>query len=159
MTQLQTGRFKLAEHMRNVFHVVPEAGTPFEALLEQGYWAHISVNLKPGSKIEVHAEDGTYYAELLVRDAGRLYAKVMPIIHVAFDEVTVSQGDFEAAGYSVKFQGPHLQWCVLRGTDRLKDKMTKQEAYEAAAELARVAPVAPAAQASAAKKKVATAAA
>ena len=128
MTQLAPTRLHLSEEKSNKFFVVPEAGTPFEALLNDSYWAHVSAKMKPQSQIEVWAEDGSYYAELLVLDAGKLYAKVATKVHIKLDAIEVKEGGLMVEGYEVKWQGPHLKWCVLRGKDRLKDGMDKASA-------------------------------
>lgn len=126
MTQLQPNRFTAAEFVRNVYRIVPEHGTPFEALLESSYWAHVAAKLRPLDEIVVHAEDGSYYGRLLVRDAGRLYAKVFKLEHYELDEVEVQQGGPPMPeGYGIKWRGPQLKWCVLRGKDVLKDSMEK----------------------------------
>ena len=130
MTQLASNRLHFAEHRRNIFDVVPEHGTPFEEILKEGYWAHVSVKMKPGDRIEVRAEDGSYYAELIVQDAGRLYAKVAVLRHVALDFVEVTEGGLSAGGMEVAWKGPQLKWCVLRGKDRLKDGMDKGAAIQ-----------------------------
>lgn len=128
MTQLAPNRMHLAEHRRNVFTVVPEHGTSHEELLKDGYWAHVSAKLKPGDRIEALAEDGAYFAEFIVQDAGRLYAKVALLRHVPLDAVEVKEGGLVAAGYDVKWKGPQRRWCVLRGQDILKDGMDKGSA-------------------------------
>lgn len=130
MTQLASNRLELAETKRNVFHVTPEAGTPFEAVLTDKYWAHVSAYLKPGSRIEVVAEDGRYWADLLVRDAGKLYAKVSVLNLIELDAVEVKEGGTTVEGFEVKWCGPKLKWCVLRGQDRLKDGMEKGQAVQ-----------------------------
>lgn len=130
MTQCATKRFKLAEGQRNQFRHIPEAGVPFDALLSDGYWAHVSASMKPGDHVEVWAEDGSYYAELLVQDAGRLYAKVAVKNHVKLDAVEVKEGGLMVEGYEVKWRGPQLKWCVLRGKDCLKDSMDKASAIQ-----------------------------
>lgn len=130
MTQLAANRLHLAEHRRNIFDVVPEHGTPFEELLKDGYWAHVSVKMKPGDHIEVRAEDGSYYAELMVQDAGKLYAKVAKLVYVELDAVDVKEGGLMVEGFQVAWKGPQLKWCVLRGKDRLKDGMDKASAVQ-----------------------------
>lgn len=126
VTQLQPARFKQADYVRNVFRIVPEHGTPFDATLDPAYWAHVAASLKPLDEIVVHAEDGSYYGRLLVRDAGRLYAKVAPLEYHDLDPVEVTQGGPPpAAGYEVKWRGPQLKWCVLRGKDVLREGMEK----------------------------------
>jgi len=85
--------------------------------------------LKPCAEIIVHAEDGSYYGRLLVRDAGRLYAKVAKLEYIELDAVEVQEGSMPP-GYSVKFRGPIQKWCVLRGTDVLKDGLSKDMANQ-----------------------------
>lgn len=128
VTQLQPARMKFAEHERNQWFVVPETGTPFEALLDPSVWAHVAHKMKPCDEIIVHAEDGEYYGKLLVQDAGRLYAKVAPIAYVELHKLEVLQGGGGSDGYEVKWRGPMHKWCVLRGKDVLKDSMTKADA-------------------------------
>lgn len=129
MTQLQTARFKFTEHENNDWTAYPETGTPFEALLDSSYWAHVSAKMKPFDEIRVIAEDGTYYGRLLVQDAGRLYAKVAKLAFVELNKVDVVQGSAASlAGYEVKWRGPHEKWSVLRGKDVLVSGKSKDEA-------------------------------
>jgi len=130
MTQLQPARLKFAEHERNLWFVVPEFGTPFDALLDPGYWAHVAAKFKPCDEITVNSEDGSYYGRLLVQDAGKLYAKVAKLEYVELDKVEVLQGTPALTGHGIKWRGPQLRWCVLRGTDVLKDGMTKEGAQQ-----------------------------
>jgi hypothetical protein len=130
MTQLASNRLHFAEHRRNIFTVTPEHGTPYEAILREDFWAHVSVKMKPGDRIEVLAEDGSYFAELLVQDAGRLYAKVAPLRHIKLDAVDVKEGGLAMEGFEVVWKGPQLKWCVTRGKDRLKDGMDKASAIQ-----------------------------
>jgi len=120
MTQLAISRFKQAEYERTVYSVVPEHETPFDAVIQPEYWAHVSARMRPGDRIEVQAEDGSYWAELLVRDAGRLFAKVAVLRKVELNEEDVT-GDMPAATeFAIKWRGPHHKWCVLRGVDLVK---------------------------------------
>jgi hypothetical protein len=124
MTQLKANGLKPADAHRNIWDCVPEHGTPFEAVLNEKYWAHNSVKMKTGDRIEVRAADGSYYAELYVQDAGRLYAKVAVLSHVELGAVDVQEGS-SIEGYEVRWCGPRLKWCVMRGQDRLKSEMDK----------------------------------
>lgn len=129
MTQLAGNRFELSINgiRHNIFRVTPELGTPSAALLDQHYWAHVSAKLRVGDVIEVLAEDGAYFAELLVRDVGNLYAKVAlkNVIEFAKAEALPTP-----VGYEVKWRGPKLKFGVLHGTDVLKDGfIDKTEAH------------------------------
>lgn len=115
MTQLATNRIQLAEHMRNIWYVTPEPNTPLDALLEPKYWAHVSAKFRPRDRIEVDAEDGSYFAELIVADAGRLFAKVNLLRKYELTPVEMKEisPDFE-----VRWAGPHAKWRVVRKSDR-----------------------------------------
>lgn len=130
MTQLSPTRLREAEHSVMYWHVTPEHGTPFEALLDPAYWAHVSSRLKPNDHILVDAEDGSYWGEIKVRDAGKLYAKVSKLHYVELDHVEVEQSGHEIKGFEVKYRGPVQKWSVIRLMDKavLKDGMLKNEA-------------------------------
>lgn len=126
MTQLSPRNFQAAEVLRNQWQITPEFGTPPEALLDPAYWAHVSAKLRPGDIIVALAEDKSYYSELLVLDAGKLFAKVCELRTV---KITSAQmlNVHVPEGFEIKFRGPR-KWSVLRGKDVLKDGMEKQEA-------------------------------
>lgn len=116
VTQLATKRMQLAEHMRNIWYVTPEAGTPIDALLDPKYWAHVSAKFKPRDRIEADAEDGCYFAELMVIDAGRLFAKVKLLRKHEFNADEVSSVDI-GTDFDVKWAGRHAKWRVVRKAD------------------------------------------
>lgn len=131
---LHASRFKSAEHVREVWDVVPDTGTPFEALLQPDYWVHIAKYLKPWSRIEVRAEDGSYFAELIVRESGRLFAVVDVLRKVELGKAkTPAVTDPE---FTVEYAGPHHKWRVIRS----KDKTVMEKGFETkeAAELWRL---------------------
>jgi hypothetical protein len=131
MTQLASNRLELSINgiRHNIFRVTPEMGTPPAALLDPHYWAHSSAKLRIGDIIEVLAEDGSYFAELLVRDVGNLFAKVAfksPVM-VFSDEAETAE---TPTGYEVKWRGPKAKFGVLHGKDVLKDGFVdKTEAH------------------------------
>lgn len=129
MTQLATDRIQLAQHMRNVWYVTPEFGTPIEALLEPQFWAHVSAKMKPRDRIEVDAEDGSYFVELRVEDAGRLFAKVVVLRQCDF---TVVEAQEQAPEYKVMWAGPHAKWRIVRAVDKglVKDGLETRQAAE-----------------------------
>ena len=56
-------------------------------------WSHIASRLRPTDRVEVHAEDGSWFAELYVRDAGHLHATLVPLRVFEFDDDrTASRG-------------------------------------------------------------------
>lgn len=139
MTQLNPHRLKLAEHVRQVYIVHPEFGTPFEALLDPAYWAHVGAKLRPRDHIEVYAEDDSYYGRLLVLDCGPLYAKVHQLeLHQLSNAEAPESFASKLEGHDVKWRGQTHKFCVLRGKDVLiSGKASKAEAQAWLEEYAR----------------------
>jgi len=123
MTQLATNRIQTAEYMRTIWYVTPESGTPMESLLDPKYWAHVSWQFKPRDRIEVDCEDGSYFGELMVIDAGRLFAKVELLWEHKFTATEVAG---EQSLYEVKWAGRHAKWRVMRKAD----KVVLQDGFE-----------------------------
>lgn len=84
---------KEADYQRKVFHVVLEAGTSLDDVLEPNFWVHNTSRLKPLQKVEVVAHDGSWYAELMVRSVSRAAAKVAVIVHKVLEDVAASAED------------------------------------------------------------------
>lgn len=112
---LRESRFTPADQVRNTWSVVPEEGTPMEALMEPAYWVHVARKLRPGDIIEVRAEDGAWFARLYVQATQRLSAKVALLDKHVFEDVAAEDagGDFE-----VMWKGPHHRHSVIRKSDR-----------------------------------------
>ncbi len=128
VANLNATRFRSAEYERNVWVVTPDAGVDFEDLASPKYWANVANMLKPYDKIEVRADDGSYYGELLVVYNGSNFAQTRPISFVKLDVAEPqSQG---VAGLEVKWRGPHSKWSVVRnkenGFDVLKDQFASR---------------------------------
>lgn len=125
VSQLAPGRVMLAEHAHQTFVAAPETGTPFEALLDSKYWAHYSVNpnmeMKPGDMILVKPEDGTYFAELIVRTKYRGGVVVVALRKVDLSETVRSEKAVQIAEdpeYDLKHSGPVKKWRVIRKLDK-----------------------------------------
>lgn len=132
MTQLQPSRFKQAEFQRAIYAITPEVGTPFDALLLPGYWAHVSMHFRPGCHIEVYPPEAEYYAELIVQDCGALWAKVAVLRKVELVPVAMGK-EPDLKGFEVGYGGDNLLWCVYRKVNGKKDRLksecgTKDEA-------------------------------
>lgn len=123
-SSLSEGRFRQAEFWRTVYAINPEAGTTVEEMLEEKFWAHVSRSLKPWDLIEARAEDGSFYAVFLVRDAGRTWAKVSLIQAVQL-EPDAEKADGGTKDYISKWTGPHTKWRVVR----VADKSTMKENF------------------------------
>lgn len=130
MTKLSEQNFKLANYTNNRWSVVPGDGVPFDALLAPEYWAHVARKLQPGDTIEVHAVDGTYFAELYVRSASRLEARVAVLHKTVFD--TQASEASSDDGLIVRFRNHVAKWAVIRTTDNeiMKSGFTTREVAE-----------------------------
>lgn len=124
---LGNARFKSAEYERTLWVATPEPGVSVKDLLAPEYWAHVGAKLRPWDRIEVRAEDGAYFAELLVLDASRLWAKVQVIHHVELPRVEDTAPDDP---FEVKWRGPQAKFGVIRRADKsvLKDGFADRNA-------------------------------
>lgn len=76
---ISEARIQLQGNWHNAWDVTVERGTILEDVLDTDYWKHIAVKLRPHDTIEVLAEDGSWYARLLVINADRLWARVFKL--------------------------------------------------------------------------------
>lgn len=150
--QLAPGLLQTTEHARPAYSVVVEKSVTPEDVERPSFWAHHAYRLTPYSKIEVRSEDGTWYAEYLVTDSSRTWAKVKKLFHASLtsQDVSLSQAadiESELAKYEVIHRGPR-KWSVLRLTDRavlqenieMKDAAVTWLKTHAAVELKRTVP-------------------
>lgn len=122
-------QFREASYFRNVWCATVEHGVEPEDLFAPEFWAHVAGNLKPGDRIEVMPDSREWYAELMVMDAGKLYARVKPMRLVMFTEAAKTSD----ADFSVVWKGPAAKWCVVRTADSaiMYRDMSSKDAAEA----------------------------
>lgn len=109
---------KLTEHERNSWRVIAAKGVEPADLLEPSYWQHHAGKLAPWDHIEVRAEDGSWYQELVVMDSSRAWARVAPKLPVVrFTTPDVSLSQTAPSEYEVMHRGPR-KWSVIRKKDR-----------------------------------------
>lgn len=111
--KLPEARFAPAEVMRVRYVIVPEEGTSFEELLEPIYWSHVARRLRALDILEIHPEDGSYFAELLVRGVGPKGAQVVTLRMKKLGEVE----DLGEA-FKIQWKGGHLKHAVIRSRDK-----------------------------------------
>lgn len=116
---LQVARYGAAEFSMGRHVVTAEAGTTLAEVLNPAYWAHVSARFQPYDEITVRVDDGLWYAKLLVLVPGRNWAKVKVLNEWKLSTVDVEQSAVaHVEGYTVKMNGPHLKWCVIRNSDQ-----------------------------------------
>lgn len=111
---IDPGRMYLAEYQRQDWVAnAPEGVTP-DDLKDPGFWALMASNLKPFDRIDVRADDGSWLAEVLVKQADRTYA-IVAVLNVYLLDETATQAP--ADDYEVLWRGPQNKWCVKRISD------------------------------------------
>jgi hypothetical protein len=125
MKSIIAGRCSTAEFKRAIHYAAPEPGTELKAVLEPSYWANYARMLSVNDRIEVSPEDGTWWAELLVREVRHAFAAVAIISKVEFAASAVDDIDF--AGHIIRYAGPARQWVVIR---KAKGKLPETELRE-----------------------------
>jgi hypothetical protein len=114
---LQAARFMPAEYTRVIYQAVPEDGATIDDVLKPEYWAHVAHKLKPGHRIEILAEDGSWFAEILVRDVGRVWAKVALLRHKEFDGPISNEAGSWADHLRIRHLVGPQKWRVERKSD------------------------------------------
>jgi len=117
---LNVTRLKQAEQYCTAYAAVLPHDQSLDDALNPEYWANVAATLRQHDTIRIIPEDGSYFAELLVLDAARGYAKVKVLRHVPLDEV--AEETAAPSGFTVKFNGPHDRWTVIRDVDKEKLK-------------------------------------
>lgn len=104
--------FILAEQLRAVYRVNVPHGVPVERLKDADYWAHVAPLLQPGFLLEALAQDGSYFAEFLVRKVAKTEAHVLMLRHVDLTAVAAQEPAPSTDDYTVQFGGQH-KWRVI----------------------------------------------
>lgn len=109
----------LAEQKRHVWHVVAAYGTTRADIENPGYWAHVAGRLRPKARIEVHAEDDSFYAEYMVTSCDKTWAKIVNLLFIDLTKTSITKEQEQGINdaYEVTFRGPK-KWSVVRKSDR-----------------------------------------
>lgn len=94
--------FATAEYSRNVYVLTASEGVTPEDLLNPDYWCHLGEKLREWDRIEVRSWTGDWFAEYMVRSAGRLYANVVLRNKTYFADAKVPEW-FEKSAYGLRF--------------------------------------------------------
>ena len=108
--RLTEKRFRQAEFVRTIWNIVPESGTPYNAVLAPSYWLHNARKMKPSDIIEVFPDDGAFYARLIVVGVGQRGAFVQPLEHV---KLTPMDTAALSSKFGVDWLGPFYKHCVV----------------------------------------------
>lgn len=112
--KLSPAKLQPAEHYRTRYAAVVDDGTTVEDLQRPEFWCHVAGKLRQMDVIEVLAEDGSYFAELMVLKSGTGFAKVLLLRQVALEDT--AQDDDESPVVA-QWKGPHRKYSVIRKAD------------------------------------------
>jgi hypothetical protein len=126
--KLAPRNFLLASFSTQRWSVAFPADVKYERVFDPEFWAHVAQRIKPNDIIEVHAEDGAFFAELYVRSAHRTGVVVQELRLVPLDGETAP----EAVKLTALWKGPVRKWTVMRGKEIVQDGFqTEDEAQTA----------------------------
>jgi len=106
---------KNSEYSRNIWCVVPEINVSVEHVLKPQYWANVAHTMRITDRIEVNAEDNSWFAELMVMDVGTLWVKAELMRKVEFAKHEVTSGAQEE--YVAKWNAGGKCFRVIRKAD------------------------------------------
>jgi hypothetical protein len=130
--RLTVDRFKEAEYTRRVWSMTPAENTEVDHLLKPEYWSLVAAKLNPTDRIEVVAEDNSWFADLLVISAGGNWAKVKLLRHVPLND-SEDDANLGSSQFKVMYGGVKAKHKVVRNADNvvMKDGFpTKAEAIK-----------------------------
>lgn len=120
MTPITQGRIKLAEHARNVHVVTVPHGTKFDDCLDPVFWSHVAAGFRFRDRVEMWAEDKSWFAEAVVLDASRLDAKIVVLNKLELGAPVVAETlaiKISKSGYHADYGGGVDLWRVVRDAD------------------------------------------
>lgn len=107
--------FKQGEHARGI-HFARGPMLPLDdavaAMKDPAFWANVSTRTHPNDRIEAMPEDGSYFAEFMVRAAGANWAHVELMRAHAF--VSAETVVAKIKDVKVEWGGPSHKWRVMR---------------------------------------------
>jgi hypothetical protein len=114
--KLRESQIARIEQRRTTYDASIPSGIAYEEILKPEFWAHVAQKLAPGDFIIAESEDGTFLAELYVRNRGHNWATVFPLRHHNFDELS-SVGDEAIPGFEIMWKGRVQKHVVVRKAD------------------------------------------
>jgi hypothetical protein len=111
---LNATRFGLAMHKRNVWHAVLPEGVEYETVFKPAFWAHVASKMRPGDEVIVINDEMTVRAELVVKNAERLWAQLIEVSRVDLTAQVAAPEALADYHVEVKWAGPHDKFRVER---------------------------------------------
>ena len=121
-------RLFLSSHASRVYRHTAEHSEKPEDVSNPAYFAHVAKQLSFGDKIEVMAEDGSWYREVVVRATGLNEVITGLLSHVDFSGPAETESP--DMPYEIKYRGPHRRYSIIRKSDgeAIRDDLQTKEA-------------------------------
>lgn len=110
-------RFSPAEQVRRIFDYVASAGTTVDELLVPTYWKEIARHVGPWDRLEVRSEDGSWFAEFIVRSVAPTGVELVPYRGTMIEQGMQPRGKHTrgADGRRVLHLGEFRKWAIVDG--------------------------------------------
>lgn len=96
-------------------YVAPDGHAP-EDLLDPVYWWPMRDKLQPGDRIQVDAEDASWFCTLRVMGREDALRGVFVALLGEVEDLTPKP----PAGYTIEYRGSDLKWLAMRGGEILR---------------------------------------
>lgn len=107
-----------ADHKRVIWRHTAPIGAKLEDVLQPIYFCNVAKKLTELSKIEVVAEDGSWYAELLIVCVMSASTKLQVLNFIEL--ITVNRQFFENDIHKIEWLGPDGKFTIIRKSDSAK---------------------------------------
>lgn len=107
---------KLAEYCNSTWRVVAPRGTPRARLVQSDWLSVVADQFQAYDVIHVVCEDRSFFAVLLVIEAGKGYCQVIELAYHPLPVLLVS-GDSLPANHTIEHAGPEKLYIVRRLSD------------------------------------------
>jgi len=113
------GRFGLQESHNQIWRLNVPVEVTAEQCMDEGFWAHLALHLRPGDEIRVFPDDMTWELVLHVVDQGKSFAHVVKKV---LYRLAATTGKVELPSlYKVDFAGTTHRYRVIRDGKMLRD--------------------------------------
>lgn len=126
---VESGRFGLAQHARNIFHYHAIAESQIEDYLVPAFWVPVAAKLSPLCRIEIVEETGQWFSEVIVRSVGAEGVDLALLNYVKIGGVSAigSKADWQD-GMRISYGGQYKRWGVFRDTQELISNLPTEQA-------------------------------
>lgn len=116
--EFQQHRMQLAETQRIIYQAVVDPKVKREDLQKPDFWKHVARSFQPYTRLEVVTDDGQYFCELLVLNAGHNWAAVKELRYIELDgKSDIIKQSSAMDEYEIAWKGPVHKHVVLRKKD------------------------------------------